>query len=410
MKETGPEGAVTITPSPAVATETTIVIIPPPLETVDPAGQQSLTLILWTTADISPRSELPGGSALLELLNNFDNQNPTIHLYIELKTIADAGGSLNYLRTGRNVAPTILPDIILLPTNQLAIAVSDGLVFPLDSLLPPQAISDLYPVADSLGRVNGAIYGYPFAIANLQQLVFTTGQPPTTWTNLFNQSEQSFIFPVANPIGAEIVLQFYLAAGGSLGSASQPTLQLEPLVQALEQLDLAVANGAIDPAIANLTSLEQSWQRLMNSPAGIVQSTANQFLGQQPAGISYLYAPLPAPFVPLVTGWSWAISTPDPTRQKVAADLLNWLIESQHLATWSQQGFFIPSRQSALAGWTVDQGYVNFLQRELQRAQPYPAGATPTILSTLSNAAADVILQIATPQQAAEIAIATIQP
>ena len=407
--ETGQGVVATITPSSTPA-GTPIVIVPPPLETIVPAGQQPITLTLWTTADISPRSELPGGSALLELLNNFDNNNPTIHLYIELKTITDAGGSLNYLRTGRDVAPTILPDLILLPTNQLAVAAGDGLIFPLDSLLTPEAISDLYPVADSLSRVDDFMYGYPFAIANLQHLVLAAGQPPATWPTLFSQSEQSFIFPVASPVGAEMVLQFYLAAGGSLGSANQPTLQVEPLVQALEQINLATTNGAIDPATANLTSLEQSWQRLASSPAGIAQSTANQFLSQQPAGAAYLYAPLPTPFTPLVTGWSWAISTPDPTRQKVAADLLNWLAESQHLATWSQQGFFIPSRQSALAAWTIDQGYINFLQAELQRARPYPAGATPTILSALSNAAADVILQIATPQQAAEIALTTIQP
>lgn len=406
--ETGQGAIATIPPSPPAGTA--IVVVPPPMETIVPAGQQPITLTLWTTADISPRSELPGGSALLELLNNFDNSNPAIHLYIELKTITDGGGSLNYLRTGRDVAPAILPDLILLPTNQLAVAAGEGLIFPLDGLLPAPTLSDLYPVADTLGRVDGTMYGYPFAIANLQHLVFTAGQPPTTWLSLFSQSEQSFIFPVASPFGAEMVLQFYLAAGGSLGSASQPTLQLEPLVQALEQMNLAVTNGAINSTIANLTSLEQSWQQLASNPAGIAQTSANQFLSQQPAGITYLYAPLPAPFAPLVTGWSWAISTPDPARQQVAADLLNWLAESQHLATWSQQGFFIPSRPTALAAWTIEQGYINFLQAELQKAQPYPAGVTPALLSALSNAAADVILQIATPQQAAEIAITTIQP
>ncbi|MCZ7665937.1 MAG: hypothetical protein M5U34_01185 [Chloroflexi bacterium] len=48
---------------------------------------------------------------------------------------------MNYLRTGRSVAPTILPDLIALPIGQLTAAADEGLITLLEDLLAAEALT-----------------------------------------------------------------------------------------------------------------------------------------------------------------------------------------------------------------------------------------------------------------------------
>ena len=68
-------------------------------------------------------------------MTEFDTTHPDVNLTVSTKKITEQGGTLNYLRSGRSVAPDILPDVVVLPASQLATAVDEELVFPLDSLI-----------------------------------------------------------------------------------------------------------------------------------------------------------------------------------------------------------------------------------------------------------------------------------
>ncbi|MEW5986161.1 MAG: extracellular solute-binding protein [Chloroflexota bacterium] len=398
--------------SPVAATSIvarTAVPPPPPAETPP--------LTLWTTSEISPRSEVPGGAELVQQLAEFEDNHPHLAVNVELKTISEPGGTLSYLRVGRPIAPTILPDLVLLPTDELAGAAADQLIFPLDDLLAPELVDDLFPVARALGEADGRLVGYPFALTGLTHLAYNnrtiTMTLPTTWDS-FVASGQSMVMPAAATQEAGLLVQLYLAAGGSLvNQAGQPSLQVEPLTMALALLGQAREQGVILAESSNVESVAAGWQFFQNGLAPVAQTTPHLFLESRALGFNAGFASLPGPdgpLPPLAQGWAWAISTPNPERQVWAAELLAWLVSGPNLGRWSRQSFNLPARRMAWAEWTATDPYVVFLQREVERAEPFPAVTTPAMLTALGNAVFEVVSLSASPPAAAEKAAAAVRP
>jgi len=56
--------------------------------------------------------------------------------------------------------------------------------------------------------------------------------------------------------------------------------------------------------------------------------------------------------VSIGTGLIWAVSTHNESRQAIAIDLGEFLIQSDFLAEWCLAAGYIPPRQSSLEGWT----------------------------------------------------------
>lgn len=390
-----------------------------PVITEAPPVTRSITLTLWTNTEIAPNNDVPGGSVLLEQLSAFDNDHSNISMLVELKTIADQGGTLSYLRTGRTVAPDILPDVVLLPAAQLRTAANQGLIFPLDGLIDQEAIDDLFPVARELAVVDEQLYGYPFALTNLQHVVYSSSSITQTvsanWSSLVEQKPGSFIYPAAGAVGAEVTAHFYQQLGGSFADESgQPQLQLEPLVSALDLIQRGVAQGFIDPQSGGIATTEEAWQIFQESPARIVQTTASYFLGRRAVdnNTELRVAPLPGPdgALPATVGaWTWTISTSDPERQEVAAALINWLATPANSGAWSLQSYSLPARASAFNTWPED-SYTTFLQRQAAVANPLPTGLNSTILTALSDATTAVILGLSEPTDAAEQALSALTP
>ncbi|MCA9989382.1 MAG: extracellular solute-binding protein [Anaerolineales bacterium] len=393
------------TPDLAAEVTTPIPLIP---------SQNVLTITVWTVPEISPRSEIPGGPTMLEQFNAYDTSHPDLHLFVELKTVADQGGMLSYLRTGRGVAPKVLPDLVLLPANQLAGAVADGLIYPLTDLpLDPTIYNDLFPAAQDLAAINGINYGYPIALTNLHHLAYNanviTSTIPSRWSSFITVPNGQFVFPAAGPAGAELALQFYLANGGTLTSTDgKPNLDISPLTIALERINQGVAAGFIWPGSGSIGTVETGWQALQSELPNITMATADLSLRQRALGSAPAYSTIPgeiAPFSPLVNAWVWAISTPDPARQVLAAELISWLATPQNLAEWSYQSQRVPAQRSAFAAWpSANNAFVTFLRGQAEVAQPFPAGANTAIISALTAAVNSVVNQTSTPQAAAELA------
>lgn len=408
----------------------TVFISPTPALTPSPDGTAStngeatlstpapdlLTLRLWTTEEISPRSEVRGGPVLVEQLNAFDAAHPELALDVQLKAVTGQGGVLNYLRTGRTVAPTILPDVVLLQASQLAAATQEGLIYPLNDLIAPELVDDLYPAAANLSRVNNALMGYPFFLTGLEHLAYNstaiTTTFPITWTGLMTQPEAAFVFPAASQSGSRLLLQLYLAAGGTLtNEAGQPNLQVEPLTQALNLINRGRQTGTLLLESDNLTTNAEAWQLFQTGPANVVPTSARNFLDNRSFVLNSQYAALPGPngpLVPLVDGWVWVITTPDPLRQVLAAELISWLVSDATMGEWSMVTAQLPARRGAFAFWTLETPYQEFLQNQLELAQPFPAAANNTILTALGNALFVVIDGSKTPEVAASEAVAAV--
>jgi maltose-binding protein MalE len=414
------------TPAP---TPETVTVVPVPTEAATPSGggtiptaaptREAVTLTVWTRPEVVPGSEQPGSDILAAQLASFDESHPDVTLRVEAKSTTGQGGALSYLRSGRNVAPDILPDLLLIPATQLPDAVAESLVYPLGNRLAPEMAADLYPAAQTLGQMDETTYGYPYALTHLQHLVYDTATItrtlPTTWPGLLaGEDDIRFIFPALGQDGAILTLQLYLAAGGTLrNEAGQLALQSEPLVRALSLLEQGMDSGRILPESASTGSMDQAWQIFQNTTANIVLSNGTTYRQQQnPAG-RYAFARLPGidealPLRP--NALLWVLTTPDPVRQALAAELLAWLCAPENLAAWSYAANMVPARAGALALWPGEDAHAAFLARVLPDARPFPAAANTTLLGALAVATESVTAGVQSASAAAEAAATALNP
>ena len=70
---------------------------------------------------------------------------------------------MELLNTTSRVAPSILPDIVLLDRKDMEIAALKGLLVPMDAYLMDGIENESLPGFISLGRLQGSLFGLPAA-------------------------------------------------------------------------------------------------------------------------------------------------------------------------------------------------------------------------------------------------------
>ncbi len=412
-----PDTAVSLTPSPApTPTITPAPAITPDVALSAPVTKTTIMLTVWIPPEIWAASE-SGQATLNAQLNAYRANHPDLEIRVESKAATGQGSILNYLRTGRTIAPNILPDLVALPSDQLASAAAGELIYALNDYVDPTHLEDLYPAGLKLVTVESQTLGYPFVLSQPPHLAYNstviTTTVPSTWTQFIQQPRQHFVFPAGGTPGATLLLEMYLDNGGKLiNEAGQFELQVEPLAAALQQLSTARSNGFILPQSSNLQTLEDSWQIYQTGQAAFVQTTGSQYLRQRTAGQPGSPAAIPGqnqPLRPLVIGWAWAISTSDSAKRPLAADLLTFLVGHENLGAWSQQSQLLPARQGAFFYWPEDDPYVPFISNQLLLADAHPFTASHPVMLALTGAVFDVVSLAKSPQAAAEEAVASLQ-
>lgn len=372
------------------------------------------SLIIWLPPAIASRTEA-GAVTLSDQLLAFNGAHPDLEIIVEQKPTAGQGGALNYLRTGRGVAPAILPDLIALPVTQLAPSANEGLIFPMEDFLDPASVDQLFPPAREWAYNANHLIGYPFALSDMMHLEYSsaiTEPVALTWTDFISNTNRHMVLPAAGAGGGRLALEFYLAAGGNLtNEAGQPALELEPLTLALEQLYDGRANGFILQQSSNITNFADGVRLVRDGSTDYALTASDVFLQSistdyipQFAAVPGLDQPLPA----LVNGWAWAITTPDADKKALAAELIAFLTAPENLGSWSRQSQILPATPGAFSAWPNEDVYAAFAQNELQRAIPMPLTATSAIMSALENAVFDVISLSKTPAVAAAEAVAAV--
>ena len=407
----GTQAAVISTPLPSPTPPAT-----PQINEPDSAGPTVLNV--WLVDEFNSQADLPGSVILAEQLATFQANRPDLEINVAVKSVSGQGGALSYLRSGRNIAPAIMPDLIILSADQLETAAAEELIYPLENLVSDASFADLYPAASSVSHVGDLAYAYPFVLENLSHMAYSsavyTGTLPVTWDDMLEDEAATFTFPGAGLPGAEFALQLYLATGGSLtNEAGQPMLDLDPLASALTLLLEGRERGLLPIQTSNLMVLDEAWQLFDNEVVNSVQTAHAFYVAQRENSLESGYIGLPgpeAPLAPIVNAWSWAISTPDPGRQILTADLLNWLIAAPNMGDYTLAANKLPTRRTAFEQWPEGDPYLLFVQRELEVADPYPTEASGPILNAISLAIFDVLSLAKTPQQAAQDAISSLSP
>lgn len=359
--------------TPAVSTP-----MQPRLEQTIPAAttEQNRQLVIWAPEFFQPPDQ-PSPALLETVYNQFRHNHPAVHLDIQIKAESGEASLYAYLRNAQSMAPTILPDVVLLDTVQLWQAAELGLIQPVqwDAL---HHTNDFFQFARTATSYQGQVIGIPYA-ADLIHLVYHTNQItqlPTTWDTLLTTGGPYWFAAGKRDYPNESLLLQYVGAGGQLfenGAVSNPDALTALFTFLLE----AKAAGVLPDEILEFKNTTDTWSTFTGRQTGFADASAHWVLAQQD-GVSDLgFAQIPTingAAVTIAHTWAFALVTPVPEQQQLALELIDQLLEPTIHSAWSRATKQLPTQISVYATWLDSSPYYEFLQRQLDVAIALPNG------------------------------------
>jgi ABC-type glycerol-3-phosphate transport system substrate-binding protein len=363
--------------------------------------------VIWLPPQFATTSGSAAGEILQSRLDEFSAEQSGIRIQVHVKPVDGPGGLLDTLTTASAAAPLALPDLIALPRPMLETAALKGLLHPFNDLIADPDDPDWYEYAGQLARLQDSLFGLPFA-GDALILVYrreAIPEPPEALSPL-PQVQGVLAFPAADP-QALYTLTLYQAAGGAiLDGDGRPFLNKEILAQVLAFYQQAAISELTPFWLTQFQNDDQAWDAFQKGQSEMVVTWSSRFLQEGSSG--YTAAPLPtlngADYT-LATGWVWAIASPLPERQELAAHLAEFLSESDFLVHWSRATGYLPPRPSALEGW--GDARLRLLVGDVSKsAHLYPpADVLPSLAQPLSEATIAMLKQQEDPSTAAEKAV-----
>lgn len=312
-----------------------------------------LTLSVWIPPAFSPTAGGLAATLLQTRLDAFHEAHPNVQIEVRLKLESGEGGLLDSLGAAQAAAPLALPDLVLLSSDILPLAVDRQLLQPLDAYLSEPLNEDWYDFGWQMVQRSGQTYGLPFAGDALVLLhrLSAVSETPATWQAVLDQP-LVLGFAAADP---QVI--FSLAELSALGDpiTHPDSITLEQLESLLAFYAEAQTSGAFPFWLTQFEGQEQSWQAFVEGRLPMVVAWSSRFLTATDANLGA--APLPTSEGQngtLVRGWAWAITTPDEQRLALSLELAEFLSSPEFLAQWSAAAGFLPPRSSALAAWSPD--------------------------------------------------------
>jgi ABC-type glycerol-3-phosphate transport system substrate-binding protein len=176
-----------------------------------------------------------GDSALHQVAQEFMRTCPGV--YITLKQMEPEALHSLYQQA---LAEDQAPDILIAPSESIALLAEEELIKALDTLAPPELMQRYLPAANQAISYQGHLYGLPLSL-RMTALYYNPEQvanPARTLTDLLNEATEER--SVALPIDAHRALWGAAAFGGLIhGEAQRPHLEIEGLAQWLDWLKQA---------------------------------------------------------------------------------------------------------------------------------------------------------------------------
>jgi multiple sugar transport system substrate-binding protein len=422
-----PGAATPLPPAAATTAGTTVDVMvesPAPATTAEatpgnPEPKPAVHLIIWTVESVSPQAEGPAGRIFANGLHVFEETYRDVSVTVVLKNASGKGSVLDYLRTANQVAPSVLPDVVVLDTIDLASAAHAGIVAPLDDLASPLLTRDLMPAALRAGTVDGHLMGVPFEM-DVEHLIYNTNKittAPLSWTDVLS-SNITYVFPAKgrNGLVNDAFLIQYLAAGGRLqDDEGHLLLDEQPLRAVLDYYRQGEQRGIVPASVLDTGSPDDVWPSYLSARVGMTHVNSHRFLTDRSMLHNTQFADIPTrDGIPLAIGRgrALAIVARDPDRQAMAMRLIEWLMSPTSNATWNQATAHLPTRYAAfdLLADNSD-SYWAFVQHQLELAVPPPTfTGYDQVGRVLQQAVVEVLTGEATPEAAAAAAVAAVIP
>lgn len=388
-----------------------------PRPTVTPTPTRELepmivTIRLWLPEELRPYGDRRGSALLAQQLDEFSDAYPDIQVEVIVKKARGRGGLFDFLRTARDAAPSVLPDLVVLDAADLKTAAGSGLIQPLDRLLSSAEMADRFPFATELGTVDGQTFGYVIG-SDMQHAAYRPGlfdSPPISWTQIISPPVP-FLFPTGGrdqQVNDATLIQ-YLAAGGKLAdSEGHPALDQEVMVSVLGFYSACIGTGAISPTVVlNIADTDQAWEQFQEGQGGIAVVRASRYWSE--ADETVAAAPIPTQSgqpLSIARGWTIALVTDDPARQSLAMLLFDWLIAPNRNGPWTQTAGYLPGTRSALRTWDISNGDRAVLRSVMEAAVPPPR---PEVMATAGMAMQEALEAVlrgrSRPEEAAATAV-----
>lgn len=380
-----------------------------PLDETETESAQSGPVILniWLPPQFDPTNNTRAGDLLSARLEEFTTRRSDVTIQLRIKDIHGAGGIVDTLGTANAAAPLALPDLVVLDQPALQTAAAKGLLHPFDGLTNVMEDPDWFEFARQLSHVQNSTLGIPFAgdaqIMLYRNTIIT--EPPTDWAASF-LLESAISYPAADPQSL-LVMTLYQAAGGSIiDEEGAPQLEIMPLT---DLFNFAYQANQIEVLPFWLTQYEtddQAWAAYEEGQADLSITWLSRYLQTEPQDSSLANIPTPdgIPYT-TATGWVWSLISPDPERQTLVAELVEFLTNSEFLAEWSPVVGYLPPRPNALANWG-EADYFYTLNQVGTAAHLAPAtNIIETLGPVLNDSIVDVLKEQTDPATAAQNAI-----
>ncbi len=332
----------------------------PSAQSTSPATDENagpLTLTIWLPPEFdSAGGDLPA-SMLLNRLNDFTEQNPQVLIEVRVKAEDGSGGLLDSLLGAYEAAPLALPDLVLIPSSLLPLAVEAEILQTDDGLTIEMNSDDWYPFAKQMSEVEGVTYGVPFAADGLVLAFRPTAvqNPPDNWDQTL-AARRILGLAAADPLAAftfSQLLGLEEAEGEIQGTFAVSDNSLSALFGFYED---AQKGGVLPVWLTQYQNPDQSWQAFSEGRMPMVVAWASRILANNLSDVNG--APLPTQNGELFTlakGWVWTVATADAERAALAAELTEFLTTPEFIAQWTAAAGLLPPRQSSLAAWSPDE-------------------------------------------------------
>jgi len=358
--------------------------------TISPAPKES-TLRIWLPPQFNPSDESPAGELLLARLDEFSKRRE-VEVEIRIKANSGTGGILDSLTTASSAAPLSLPDLVAIPRDLLEIASLKGLLHSLDDQTTALDSPDWYEYSKDLARLQGSIFGLPFAgdaliLAYHPQAI---PEPPVNWSGVLTIN-RPFIFFASDPQALFTIAMYQANQGAVRDEQSRSSLDSKVLNEVLTFYFGARGVGVMPDFLTQYQDDQQVWEDLLENRADLVVNWASLYLNNQLESIAIAPIPTPAgaPYT-LATGWVWAVAAHQGEDYSLAVELAEFLTDDQFLVTWSASAGYLPVRPSTLEGWT-DTSLQLILNQIALSAALYP---TSDELSVIAPPLQQAVIQV----------------
>ena len=388
---------------------------PTTLPTTTPVSRE-VNLTLWVPDILDPYSETNGALALGTQVADFDRASREISVEVLVKKGSGSGGLYDLLSTASDVAPAVVPDLLVLNRQDLLTAAREELIQPLDDYMPSDA--GYFPTALAAMATDEGLFAFPY-VATAEQMGYRptlTPTAPITWTAVLSQA-YSLVLPGApsDGLASDVLLSMYVGAGGRVvDDRSQPTLDravLEKIYGFI--LDLQEAGLLDAEQVLGLTDTASCWTALLEGHARLAPVSVSAYWHPRLAALSEAdelstseaptapVADVLPTWVPTESGapltilhtWGIAVTTDNPVRKESALELVRWLVSAQRMADLTRTALLAPTRQQVVETWGLPADEESFVIALLSSSVPPPPANAETVVRRALQTGLTAILQ-----------------